>query len=426
MPRVAKGLTAAGVRTAKPGRYGDGKRLYLLVRPNGSRCWLFRYVRNGHMREMGLGSASEVSLADARDRAAELSKKVRAGIDPLAERTTETAAAKAAAQEEAAQAITFRTVAGFYLGAHEAGWRNPKHRAQWASTLEAYVYPVMGDLPAVAIDTNHVMTALTPIWQVKPETASRVRGRIESVLDYAKVRGWRAGENPARWRGHLDHLLPARSKVAAVAHHAALPWREIGAFMAILRQREGIAARALEFAILTAARTGEALGVTWGEVDLSAALWTVPGARMKAGREHRVPLSVPVLAVLGDMAKLRTTANPAAPIFPGQEPGRPLSNMALLMLLRRMGRGDLTAHGFRSSFRDWVGEATGYPADVAEAALAHTVGDKTVAAYARGDLFDKRRALMAAWAEFCARPAPVAGEVVVPMRAASRADIAAL
>lgn len=416
MPRVAKGLTAAGVRTAKPGRYGDGKRLYLLVRPNGSRFWLFRYVLNGHMREMGLGSASEVSLADARDRAEELSKKVRTGIDPLAERTTETAAAKAAAQEEAAQAITFRTVAGFYLGAHEAGWRNPKHRAQWASTLETYVYPVMGDLPAGAIDTNHVMTALTPIWQVKPETASRVRGRIESVLDYAKVRGWRAGENPARWRGHLDHLLPSRSKVAAVAHHAALPWREIGAFMVALRAREGIAARALEFAILTAARTGEALGATWGEVNMAEAVWTIPGARMKAGKEHRVPLSAPVLALLGEMATIRATDDPGAPVFPGADPTRPLSNMALLMLLRRMGRGDLTAHGFRSSFRDWVSETTGYAGEVAEAALAHVVANQVEAAYRRGDLFEKRRRLMDEWAEFSARSVPATGDVV-PLRA---------
>jgi len=271
----------------------------------------------------------------------------------------------------------------------------------------------VGDLPAADVGTAHVLGALELIWRTKPETATRVRGRIEAVLDYAKVREWRTGENPARWRGHLDHLLPARSKVAKIEHHAALPWREIGAFMAVIRGREGIAARALEFAILTAARTGEALGGAWGEVDLSADLWTVPAARMKAGREHRVPLSAPALVLLGEMAKLRATDDPAAPIFPGQEAGRLLSNMALLMALRRMGRADLTALGFRSTFRDWVGETTGYPADVAEAALAHTQGDKTVAAFARGNLFDKRRRLMA---EYCAQPV-TARRAVVLLRA---------
>jgi len=406
MPRKATALTAVKVRTAPPGRYGDGNGLFLLVRPNG-RYWLFRYrTSDGRMREMGLGPAGEaqgqVSLADARKAASPLWKSVKEGIDPLDRRRSDLAAVKSSAQEAAARAITFHTVAEHYITAHEAGWRNPKHRGQWRATLEAYAYPHMGDLPAADVGTAHVLAALEPIWREKPETATRVRGRIEAVLDYAKVREWRSGENPARWRGHLDHLLPARSKVAKVEHHAALPWREIGAFMTALRGREGVAARALEFAILTAARTGEALGATWGEVDLSAALWTVPAARMKAGREHRVPLSAPALALLGEMANLRTTDDPTAPIFPGQEANRPLSNMALLMALRRLGRGDLTAHGFRSTFRDWVGEATGYPADVAEAALAHTQGDKTVAAYARGDLFDKRRRLMADWGEFTA------------------------
>jgi len=420
MPRKATALTAVKVRTAQPGRYGDGNGLFLLVRPNG-RYWLFRYrTGDGRMREMGLGPAGEaqgqVTLADARKAASPLWKAVKEGIDPLAARGAEAAAEKAAAQEAAARAITFRTVAEHFITAHEAGWRNPKHRAQWRTTLETYAYPFMRDLPAADVGTAHVLAALEPIWREKPETATRVRGRIEAVLDYAKAREWRSGENPARWRGHLDHLLPSRAKVAKVVHHAALPWREIGAFMAALRGREGIAARALEFTILTAARTGEALGATWGEMDLSAALWTAPAARMKADKEHRVPLSAPALALLGEMAKLRTSDDPAAPIFPGQEADRPLSNMALLMALRRMGRSDLTAHGFRSTFRDWVGEATGYPADVAEAALAHTQGDKTVAAYARGDLFDKRRRLMADWGEFCGQTTRRSEAMVVPLR----------
>ena len=421
MPRVAKGLTAAKVRTAGPGRYGDGDGLFLLVRPNLSRFWVFRYRMGGRMREMGLGRAGEGQgdrpLSQAREAAAPLWRQVKQGTDPLIHREAETAAVKAAAQDAATRAVTFRDVAGFYLAAHEAGWRNTKHRAQWANTLDTYAYPHMGDLPVGTVGTEHVLAALEPIWREKPETASRVRGRIEAVLDYAKVRGWRSGENPARWRGHLDHLLPARSKVAAIEHHAALPWAEIGGFMAALRTRDGIAARALEFAILTATRTAEALGARWNEIDMQAATWIIPAERMKAKREHRVPLSAPALALLGEMAKLRTTDDPAAVVFPGAQAGRPLSNMALLMTLRRMKRGDLTAHGFRSSFRDWVSEATGYPREVAEAALAHVVGDKTQAAYARGDLFEKRRRLMDEWAAFCDRTAPASGENVVTLRA---------
>jgi len=301
------------------------------------------------MREMGLGRAgtdlAAVPLAEARQRAAILLRTVRAGIDPLAKRDTDAQVAKVAALDAAARAVSFRSTAEAYVTAHQAGWTNSKHLYQWQQTLRAYIYPVIGDLRVADVGTEHVLAILEPIWRSKSETATRVRGRIEAVLDYAKVRQWRTGENPARWRGHLDHLLPARSKVAKVEHHAALPWREIGAFMAALRSREGIAVRALEFAILTAARTGEALGAKWGEVDLYAAVWTVPAARMKARQEHRVPLSPSALALLDDMGKARTTYDPAAPIFPGHEPGRQLSNMALLMTLRRMGRDDLTAHG---------------------------------------------------------------------------------
>jgi integrase len=264
------------------------------------------------------------------------------------------------------------------------------------------------------VDVGEVMRVVEPLWRDKTETASRLRGRIESVLDYATARGWRGGENPARWRGHLDNLLPARSKVAKVEHHAALPWRGIGAFMATLAQEEGMSALALRFAILTAARTGEVIGAEWCEIDMQMAVWMVPAGRMKAAREHRVPLSDGAMAVLREVATLRTNPRAVGFVFPGGKAGKPLSSMALLMLLRRMGRGDLTAHGFRSTFRDWCAEATNYPREVAEAALAHTLRDKTEAAYQRGDLVEKRRRLMGEWAAFCARP--VAAGEVVPLR----------
>jgi integrase len=366
------------------------------------------------MREMGLGRAgaddAAVTLAEARDKAADLHKLVRAGIDPLEKREVDAAAAAAEAQQAAVRAISFRTVTERYLEAHEKTWRNRKHRAQWRNTLDTYAHPHFGDLPVGDVGTEHVLSALEPIWRAKPETATRVRGRIESVLDYAKAREWRDGENPARWRGHLANLLPARGKFAPVEHHAALPWPEIGAFVPVLRAQAGVAAKALEFAILTAARSGEVLGARWGEVDLAAKVWAVPAARMKAGREHRVPLTEAALAVLTEMAKLRIADSPEAFVFPGAQANRPLSIMAMTMALRRMKRGDLTVHGFRSTFRDWVGEATGSPREVAEAALAHALADKTEAAYARGDLFAKRRRLMDDWAKFCALP-PRTGNV---------------
>ena len=294
--------------------------------------------------------------------------------------------------------MTFAACAERYIASHKVGWRNPKHAAQWPATLGTYVYPVFGSLPVQAVDVGLVMKAIEPIWVQKPETAGRVRGRIERVLDWATARGYRQGENPARWRGHLENLLPKKSKVRRVEHHAALPYVEIGAFMAELRQQEGVPARALEFAILTAARTGEVIGAKWDEIDLDERLWTVPAERMKAGKEHRVPLSDVALAIVEERRKIQQDDH----IFPGGKAGRPISNMAMLMLLRRMGRGDLTAHGFRSSFRDWAAERTTFPAEVAEMALAHTVSDKVEAAYRRGDLFQKRRYLMEAWAKFCA------------------------
>jgi integrase len=418
MPKVLVNvLTAATVKHAKPGRYGDGGGLFLLVKDTGKRSWLFRYKLAEKARDMGLGTAggpAAVTLAEARTKAAALLRMVKAGIDPLAERERVAAENAALAQTAKVRAITFKAAATAYIEANQAGWRNAKHRAQWASTLKTYADPHVGDLPVSDVSTAHVMAALEPIWTKKPETASRVRGRIESVLDYAKAREWRSGENPARWRGHVANMLPPRSKVARVEHHAALPWAHAGTFLAELRGRDATAARALEFAILTAARTGEVLGARWAELDLKGAVWIVPGERMKAGREHRVPLSAAAVTVLDEMARLRPKGDThgMAFIFPGARDQRPLSQMAMLMLLRRMGRADLTAHGFRSTFRDWCAEATGYPHEMAEIALAHTVGDKVEAAYRRGDMIEKRRRMMDDWAEFCARQAPISGDVI--------------
>jgi integrase len=414
MSRQAAGLSAAKVRTAAPGRYGDGDGLYLLVRSAEARSWLFRYTRDGRMREMGLGPASgkdAVPLADqprrddrpfiegARTKARRLHAAVREGRDPLADRDTADAAKKAAAQQAVVRATTFRQVADAYIAAHEGSWRNAKHRQQWGNTLSTYAHPTMGDTPVADVDTSLVMAVLEPIWREKPETASRLRGRIEVILDYAKARDWRTGENPARWRGHVGNMLPNRNKVARVAHHPALDWRDIGAFVITLRAQDGLSARALELTILTAARTSEVLNARWPEIDLDRAVWVVPADRMKAGREHRVPLSPAAAALLQVLIPLRNEDR-GDWVFPGGRVNRPLSNMSMLMLLRRMNRGDLTAHGFRSTFRDWAAE-TGQPADIAESALAHTLGNKVAAAYQRGDLLERRRKLMTAWAEFC-------------------------
>lgn len=397
MARARERLTARRVETLKtPGMHLDGQGLHLRVGKAGNKSWVYRYAANGRVHDMGLGTYPDFSLAEARERAMAQRKLRVDGHDPIAAR-----------QASRAKALSFRECAEAYIRAHEPSWRNPKHAAQWPATLGTYVYPAFGDLPVQAVDVGLVMKAVEPIWTTKPETASRVRGRIESVLDWATARGFRTGENPARWRGHLENLLPARSKVRRVEHHAALPYLEIGAFMVELRQREGMAARALEFAILTAARTGEAIGARWSEIDLDKALWTIPGERMKAGREHRVPLSAPALAILAALPREGEF------VFGGE---RPLSQMALLMTLRRMKRTDLTAHGFRSTFRDWAAERTGFPAEVAEMALAHVVGDKVEAAYRRGDLFEKRRQLAEAWAKFCAMPA-AGGKVVAIGRA---------
>jgi integrase len=413
---VAKLVKAGG-----KGRHGDGAGLWLQVDDNRA-SWLFRYTIAGRQRQMGLGGVAlgpndpGRSLSAARDAAAKVRDLLREGKDPLDTRAAEAAAqeaAKAAAAAEATRAArTFRTAAEHYIASHRAGWRNDKHADQWTATLTAYAYPVIGDTPVAGVDTQAVLSVLKPIWQTKPETASRVRGRIEAVLNAAAVLGWRDRDkvNPAAWRGHLDQLLPRKTKVRQVEHHAALPRKDMPGFMAALRQqKQGASARALEFTILTAARTSETLGARWREFDMDTAQWTVPASRMKAGRPHRVPLSDAALAVV----QAQRTAvgegepDPDAYVFPGARQGRPLSNMALLMTLRRMKRGDLTAHGFRSTFRDWAAETTTFPREVCEAALAHVLADKTEAAYRRGDLFTKRRDLMAAWARWCAGQAAV-------------------
>jgi integrase len=392
-------LTALKVKAlTAPGRYGDGAGLWLQVRDAEHRSWLFRYTGSGRQRQMGLGPFPDVSLADAREAAHRCRTALRQGQDPIEGRRK----AKAAALTATSRAVTFRQVADRYLAAHEAAWRNAKHRYQWRATL-GLACEQIGRMPVTVIATGDVMRVLEPIWQEKPETASRLRGRIESVLDYAAAHGWRGGDNPARWRGHLAKLLPPTNKVARVEHHMALPWSHIGGFMAELRDQDGVAARALEFTILTAARTGEVIGATWAEIDLRAGLWTVPAERMKAGREHRVPLPDASLDVLKAVAAMRD--DPAGGwVFPGAKAGKPLSNMSMIMLLRRMKRPDITVHGFRSSFRDWCAEATNHPREVAEQALAHVLGDRVEAAYRRGDLFEKRRRLMEDWARFCAMP----------------------
>jgi integrase len=395
LARAVGRLSAVALPKLKTGMHADGGGLYLQVTKGGARTWVFRFMLHGRAREMGLGPLHIVSLSEAREKARGCRKLRHEGIDPIEARNAKHAEERLAA----ATALTFKECAERYIEAHRAGWKNSKHAKQWPSTLEAYVYPVFGALFVQAIDVGLVMKVLEPIWRTKPETASRVRGRIESVLDWATVRGYRKGDNPARWRGHLDKLLPARAKVRKVEHHAALPYADVGHFVAGLREQEGIASRALEFLILTATRTGEVIGARWDEFDLDEKLWTVPGVRMKAGKEHRVPLSARALAVIDEMRAERV--NDHEFVFPGGRPRKPLSNMAMLKVLERMGRGDLTAHGFRSSFRDWAAERTGFPHEVAEMALAHAVSDKVEAAYRRGDLFQKRRQLMEAWAKHC-------------------------
>ena len=400
-------LSALKVKAlTSPGRYGDGGGLWLQVRDAEHRSWLFRYAIAGNARQMGLGLSQTYPWLMH-------GKPLNRHVLPFVRAWTRSSSVEPPGHrgKQPAGALTFQQVANKYVAAHEAGWRNEKHRGQWRQTL-ALASETIGNLGVGAIQTGDVMRVLEPIWREKPETASRLRGRIESVIDYATAHGWRTGENPARWRGHLAKLLPAPRKLARVKHHTALPWSDMGTFMAELRDQNGVAARALEFTILTATRTNEAIGARWSEISVQEAVWTIPGERMKAGLEHRVSLSDAALAVLREMEPLRTSK---PWVFPGARNEGALSNMAMLMLLRRMGQKDLTVHGFRSTFRDWCAETTNYPREVAEQALAHTLSDKVEAAYRRGDLFEKRRRLMADWASFCARKSAT-GEVV-PIRA---------
>jgi integrase len=407
--RTTGRLTALKVARAKtPGMYADGGGLYLQVTERGA-SWILRYMLDKRAREMGLGPLALFGLSDARAKALDAGRLRHEGIDPIEARKAERMRARLAA----AKAMTFGQCAENYIKAHRPGWRNGKHVAQWEATLARYAGPVIGALPVQAVDTSLVLKVLEP----KPDTASRLRGRIEAVLDWAKVRGYRSGDNPARWRGHLDKLLPARAKLRKIRHHTALPYRELPSFLIGLHEQEGISPRALEFTILTAARTGETIGARWNEFDLLDRIWTVPAGRMKVGREHRVPLSARTLAILEGMQAHRSADEGF--VFPGRKPGKPLSNMAFLMLLRSMGHGDLTTHGFRSSFRDWVAERTNFPSEVAEMALAHTVSDKTVAAYNRSDLFDRRRRLMQQWATFCTAPAQATATNVASIRQTS-------
>ena len=413
MPRkLNHALTPLAVKNAKAGRHADGGGLNLLVKESGARSWVYRFMLKGKSRDLGLGAASgpdKISLAEARDLATAHRLKVKSGIDPLAERHREAAEAIAAAQAAKIAGVTFRHVAESYIAANEGSWRNDKHRQQWRNTLASYVYPVMGELPVADIGTAHVLQILEPIWQEKPETASRIRGRIEALLDAAKARGYREGENPARWRGHIAQILPARSKLTR-GHHKALAYSDLPSFMSQLRAREAMAALALGFVILTATRTSELLGAKWGEVDLEKAIWTIPALRMKAGKEHRIPLSPRAIEIL-------QTVKPKGSdwLFPSGKGGK-LSTMAMSMLLRRM-KLDCTVHGFRSAFRDWSAECTGYAHEVCEMALAHTIGNKAEAAYRRGDMFEKRRRLMIDWATYCASKGAF-DENVTPIRGA--------
>ena len=401
MSRTIHRLKAVAVaQMNKPGLYADGGGLYLQITPAGVRSWLFRYMRNGKARGMGLGPLHTITLSKARVKAHECREMLLAGADPLEVKKE----AQHAQRLNDAKALSFRDCATSYHLAHKDGWKNKKHADQWTNTLSTYAYPIIGDLPVASVDVGLVMKILEPIWRTKSETASRLRGRIESVIDWATARGFRNGENPARWKGHLDHLLMSRSAANKVVHHPALPYSDVAKFIVDVRQQEGFAKQALELLILTASRTSEVLNATWDEVDLDLAIWTIPAARMKAGREHRVPLSQHACEILRNQLALRKGQQRDADadyVFPGRKSSQPLSNMALLQLLKRMNRSDLTVHGFRSTFRDWAGECTNHPRETAEAALAHTVKDKTEAAYARGDLFEKRRVLMSDWSTFC-------------------------
>jgi integrase len=399
MTRSLNWLTSLRVARAKrPGMYADGGSLYLRVAPGGSKQWIFRFTSpSGRLRDMSLGAVHTFSLAEARERATEARKLRADGIDPLDHKRVQRAALRAAD----AKAMTFEQCARGFIKDNEAEWTNLKHRHEWETTLRKYVFPVLGSLPVEAIDTPLVLKVVKPLWERIPTTASRVLGRIQAVLGWATVHHYRSGDNPARWLGHLEHALPALSKVAKVEHHAALPYAQVGAFVAKLRKDSSVGARCLEFITLTAARLGEAINAEWDEIDLANRVWVVPASRMKADREHRVPLSGAALAVLKAMQAIRQSDY----IFPGTRQGRPVGENTPVRLAKQAAGSNITVHGLRSTFRDWASERTSFPREVAEMALAHAIPNAVEAAYRRGDLFEKRRRLMEAWAEFCGKPA---------------------
>ncbi len=411
---MAERITALFVKHMKrPGKYADGGNLYLQVRPSTriietdsiTKSWIFRYSRFGKDTWLGLGPYPDVTLADARDLATRERKKMRQGIDPLTDKRARQIAARTAHENM----LTFAECAELYIESQAPGWSNPKHIEQWRSTLTKLAGPIIGHLSVDQIDTALIMRCLEPIWTTKTETASRLRGRIESVLDWSTVRSYRKGDNPAHWRGHLDKLLPRPSQVVRVKHHAALPFTDIGALMRQIRQDTGVASRALELTILTAARTNEVVQAEWSEFDLGRKTWIVPAERMKSNRQHRVPLSAAAIEAL-EAVKGRDKTY----VFPGHKRYSHLSNAAMMKVLKRLKQTGITVHGFRSAFRDWCAESTNYSADVAEMALAHALRDKTEAAYRRGDLFEKRARLMADWARYCSKPTTPAA--VVPIR----------
>jgi len=397
MARKAKELSPLSVgRLTQPGHHAVGgvAGLYLYVVESGSRSWVLRVMVGSKRRHIGLGGFPDVPLAQAKERARKARDDIAQGIDPI-ERKRE-AASQLRAQQ--ATAITFKAAAETYVTAHGDAWKSAKHLAQWTGSLKNYAFPVIGDLQIQDVGQEHVLKILEPIWKTKTETASRLRGRLEAVLDWATVRKYRTGDNPARWKGHLDKLLPAPGKIQKVEHHKALPIDAMPEFMIDLRTREGTAARALEFTILTAARSGETRGATWAEIDKSAKVWTVPAERMKAGKEHRVPLTDKMLRLIESMPRIEGSDF----IFSAPRGGQ-LSDMALTQVLRRM-KANAVPHGFRSTFRDWAGERTNHPREVAEQALAHVLENKVEAAYRRGDALEKRRELMLDWESFIGKP----------------------
>jgi integrase len=391
--------------------HSDGGGLYVQLSPGGGASWVFRYKVGGRTREMGLGPLYTIGLAKAREKARQCRELRLDGIDPLEQRR----AAKIKTKIEAARSRTFRECAESFIDSHTAAWRNPVHAAQWPASLDAYAYPIIGDLPVQVIDTALIMEVLQPIWTEKPETAGRVRSRIEAILSWATVSGYRQGENPARWRNHIDQLLPRKSKIRRVEHYRALPFDDLPELMAKLEQQQGNPARALRYLILTAARTSEVLGATWAEVDVAEKIWIIPGPRTKTGAEYRIPLSAAALAVIGQQRDLRKDEDEQL-VFPGMRHGRALSAPSMLVVLRRIGYS-ATTHGMRACFRSWAAERTDTPHEILELALGHTIGDATIRAYARSDLVERRRHLMQRWADFCTEPAPIGGQVVVPIRA---------